>query len=105
MYLSPHDFFTKINDYFLSEWNRLIDQNKALKIDINSELQPKFNKNFDLLVANLEKWKSQEYTIYICSDQDSQLTRLRSIFIDLEKESLCSFISIGLHQGLSLIHI
>ena len=58
MYLSPHDFFTKINDYFLIEWNRLIDQNKALKIDINSELQPKFNKNFDLLVANLEKWKS-----------------------------------------------
>ena len=99
MYLSPHDFFTKINDYFLIEWNRLIDQNKALKIDINSELQPKFNKNFDLLVANLEKWKSQEYTIYICSDQDSQLTRLRSIFIDLDKESLCSFISIGLHQG------
>ena len=99
MYLSTHDFFTKINDYFLIEWNRLIDQNKALKIDIDSEVQPKFNKNFDLLVANLEKWKSQQYTIYICSDQDSQLTRLRSIFIDLEKESLCSFISIGLHQG------
>ena len=99
MYLSPEDFFTKINNYFLIEWNRLIDNPQAVKININSQVQPKFNKNFDLLVSSLEEWKNLKYQIYICSNQESQLKRLRSIFIELEKESLCNFISIGIHQG------
>mgnify|MGYP000409596052 FL=1 len=99
MYLSPKDFLTKIDDYFTVEWNRLIDSKSAVKIDVNSTPQPAFNKNFDLLVEKLEEWKSENYTIYICSDQKSQLNRLRSIFVELEKEDLCSFVSIGLYQG------
>lgn len=99
MYLSPKEFLTKIDDYFTIEWNRLLDSKSTVKMDVNSTPQPAFNKNFDLLVKNLEEWKSENYTIYICSDQESQLNRLRSIFVELEKEDLCSFVSIGLHQG------
>ena len=32
-------------------------------------------------------------------DQESQLNRLRSIFIELEKDALCSFVPLGIHQG------
>lgn len=99
MYLSPQEFLSKIQKYPTIEWNRIIDTKEKIKIDANTLEQPKFNKKFDLLVTKLEEWKTNDYSIYICSDQDSQLKRLRSIFIELEKEALCSFIPIGIHQG------
>ena len=99
MYLSPLEFLSKINEYKVLEWNRTFHEKEAVLIDCNSTEQPKFNKNFDVLVKNLEDWKNEEYSIFICSDQDSQISRLRSIFMELDKESLCSFIPIGLHQG------
>ena len=99
MYLSPLEFHTKIKEYKVLEWNRTVHEKESLLIDCNSVEQPKFNKNFDILVKSLEEWKNEEYSIFICSDQDSQISRLRSIFMELDKESLCSFITIGLHQG------
>jgi transcription-repair coupling factor (superfamily II helicase) len=99
MYLSPQEFLSKIKEYPTIEWNRIIDSEEKIKIDSNTVDQPKFNKNFDLLVSRLEEWKNNNYSIFICSDQESQLNRLRSIFIELEKDAICSFIPIGIHQG------
>ena len=99
MYLSPQEFLLKIQKYSTIEWNRIIDSKEKIKIDANSSEQPKFNKNFDLLVTKLEEWKNNDYSIYICSDQESQLNRLRSIFIELEKDTICSFVPLGIHQG------
>ncbi len=99
MYLSPQEFISKIKKYPTIEWNRIIDSKEKIKIDGNTLDQPKFNKNFDLLVTKLEEWKNNGYSIFICSDQDSQLNRLRTIFIELEKDAICSFVPIGIHQG------
>ena len=99
MYLSAQEFISKIKKYPTIEWNRIIDSKEKIKIDGNTLDQPKFNKNFDLLVTKLEEWKNNGYSIFICSDQDSQLNRLRTIFIELEKDAICSFVPIGIHQG------
>ena len=99
MYLSPIEFLSKISEYSSIEWNRTINQNNSVVIDCNTIEQPNFNKNLDVLVSKLQELKDDDYSIFICSDQDSQIKRLRGIFIELEKDSLCSFIPIGIHQG------
>ena len=41
--------------------------------------QPVFNKQFDLLTANLQEYKEKGYTIYILAEQKKQLDRLAAI--------------------------
>ena len=42
--------------------------------------QPAFNKNFDLLLSDINQKISEGYTIYISSENGKQFERLRSIF-------------------------
>ena len=48
--------------------------------------QPVFNKQFDLLTANLQEYKEKGYTIYILSEQKKQLDRLAAI-VESTKEA------------------
>ena len=50
--------------------------------------QPVFNKQFDLLTANLQEYKEKGYTIYILAEQKKQLDRLQAIVESSEAESL-----------------
>lgn len=47
-----------------------------------TEAQTSFNRNFELLGANLRQWQEQHYTAYIFADNAKQLERLRVIFED-----------------------
>jgi transcription-repair coupling factor (superfamily II helicase) len=99
MYLAPVDFSEKLKQFSIIEWNRTLKLDDALEVDVNSVPQPAFNKNFELLVNQLNQWKEDDYDLYICSEQESQIKRLKAIFFDLGYESLCSFISLGIHEG------
>ena len=46
--------------------------------------QPSFNKNFELLIAQLRAWQAEGYEIFICSDNTKQLDRLNAILVDLK---------------------
>lgn len=61
--------------------------------------QPVFNKNFDLLGKNLEEHKNSGYAIFILSNQEKQMDRLKAIFRDIRAE--IHFIPVGftLHEG------
>ena len=48
--------------------------------------QPVFNKQFDLLTANLQEYKEKGYTIYILAEQKKQLDRLAAIVQSSEYE-------------------
>ena len=48
--------------------------------------QPVFNKQFDLLTANLQEYKEKGYTIYILAEQKKQLDRLQAI-VESTKEA------------------
>ena len=72
--------------------------------------QPVFNKQFDLLTANLQEHKEKGYTIYILAEQKKQLDRLAAIVESSEYrvqsseyrvQSSLSFIPINstLHAG------
>ena len=61
--------------------------------------QPTFNKNFELLIEDLQQNIGEGYKIYILADQVKQTDRLKAIFDD--KESGIQFIAIDhtLHEG------
>lgn len=68
-------------------------------IDFDTLPQPTFNKNFDLLIDDLQTHIREGYKIYILADQVKQTDRLRAIFED--KESGIRFIPVNqtLHEG------
>ncbi len=61
--------------------------------------QPTFNKNFDLLVQDLQARTANGYKIYILADQAKQTDRLKAIFDD--KECGIHFLPVNktLHEG------
>jgi len=55
--------------------------NKDISIDFKISPQPAFNKNFELLSADISSHMERGYKVRIYGEKESQLERLRSIFI------------------------
>ena len=77
-----------------------------LEIDFESVAQPVFNKNFELLVENLEAHQMKKYSNVIISENAKQIKRLYDIFEDLaggqdksQDENLFSSVMLSMHQG------
>lgn len=58
-----------------------------------------YHKNFDLIASSFKDFGAKDYTIYILSDSEKQIARLRAIFADRGDD--ISFIPVNatLHQG------
>lgn len=75
------------------------------KISFNQQPQPSFNKNFDLLIANLKENKTKGFSNYFLTDNTKQADRLITIFNDLlakehrTYESLIEYIPLNIHEG------
>jgi len=54
----------------------------GISVDFNTDNQPVFNRNFELLIANLKKHTEAGYTPYLFAENAKQLERLRTIFED-----------------------
>ncbi|HTO16744.1 MAG TPA: transcription-repair coupling factor [Edaphocola sp.] len=77
----------------------LNDVNKDLSITFNTEPQPSFNRNFELLTANLKKYIEQQYTVYIFAENAKQLERIRTIFEDTNAAVNFVPIALGISNG------
>lgn len=74
------------------------------QIEFSISPQPSFNKNFDLLLSDIDRKISEGYTIYICSENEKQFERLRSIFAhnngdDTAKVPKFTEVSYSIHTG------
>ena len=73
-------------------------------IKFETEPQPPFNKNFGLLLEDIEEKTLKGYSIYISSDNPRQIERLRSIFAhnygdDLSRVPAFGVINSSIHAG------
>ena len=64
-----------------------------------TSVQPIFHKNFDLVSLSLTDYLERGYKVYICSDSNKQIERLKDIF--KERKDNISFIPVDrtLHEG------
>lgn len=76
------------------------DKECTAKIDFQCSPQALYHKNFDLISDSFSRLISDGYTLYILSDSEKQIERLRSIFADRGDTDI-SFVPIipTLHQG------
>jgi transcription-repair coupling factor (superfamily II helicase) len=69
------------------------------EIEFNTQPQPTFNRNFDLLIQNLKQFEANKYTIYIFAEQAKQLERLYTIFKDLQTDIKFVPVPVSIHEG------
>lgn len=69
------------------------------KVQFNTSPQPSFNKNFDLLTADIRDRADHGYKIYIMSDKQAQLERLKSILYTFKIDMVDLSPGFTIHKG------
>jgi len=68
-------------------------------INFNTTPQPSFNRQFDLLIQNLDENHENNYTNYITCTSEQQAKRFDDIFKDLEQKVQYETVVLPLYQG------
>ena len=74
-------------------------QNETTAISFNTIPQPSFNKQFNLLIENLEEHHKAGFTNYIFCANEQQAKRFHDIFDDAEQEVHYETVAFPLYQG------
>lgn len=88
---TTEDWTAQIKKRHLIEWynhslEKITGDEPTVTIQFATEEQPVFNRQFDMLIADLQRRSTQQYTPYIFAENPKQLERLRSIFEDLNAQ-------------------
>ena len=104
--LSPSDLFDKGNDFAqLStnftrvEFGRQFYLKNAKQYSWDSQPQASFNKNFDLLVAQLAENEKKGYVNIITAENAKQIDRLSGIFQELDPTLQVQSLLLSLREG------
>lgn len=101
---APNKFCTKdrmmdyISNSTVMEWGSDVFF-RGSDINLNTEAQISYNKNFDILGESLQNYQSKEYKIYICSTNEKQYQRLADIFIDKGYDIKMNYVNETIHEG------
>ncbi|CAG0905161.1 unnamed protein product, partial [Cyprideis torosa] len=98
-FLYPKDVINQLSEFtkvFLSK-GTVFKKEHEVKTQIKP--QPAFNKNFNLLIEDLQKSEKEGFDIYIFSDNARQLERFYNIFEDLEANIKFKGIGVAIHEG------
>jgi transcription-repair coupling factor (superfamily II helicase) len=71
----------------------------AVKYTCRTKEQPSFNRNFDLLIRDLQKKQADGYHLFVLSENPKQLERLHKIFEDLHAGVTFTPLPISISQG------
>lgn len=85
---TTEEWLPKLKERHLFEWynhslERLTDDEANAELQFATDEQPVFNRQFDLLIKDLQQHAAKQYTAYIFAENPKQTERLRSIFEDL----------------------
>ncbi|MCF6224569.1 MAG: transcription-repair coupling factor [Flavobacteriaceae bacterium] len=74
-------------------------KDSSTRIDFSTIPQPSFNKQFNLLIENLNENNKNGFTNYLFCDNEKQAKRFHDIFNDVEEEVNYKTITRPLYQG------
>jgi transcription-repair coupling factor (superfamily II helicase) len=75
------------------------DNNRSSNFQFSIKEQPAFNRQFDLLIKDLQELEAKKYNIFIFAENPKQLERLHTIFTDLKAEIQVTPITTSIHEG------
>jgi transcription-repair coupling factor (superfamily II helicase) len=92
-------FVEAAKKFSVVEFGRQFYLKSAKKISWESQPQPSFNKNFDLLVANLGDNEKTGYLNLIVAENEKQIDRLQGIFLELDPTLQVQSLLLSLREG------
>lgn len=98
LYLAKQAFISQVHERTVVEFGERPFYEDNI-FHFNMGLQPRFNKNFELLIENLKQNEKAGFTNMIVSSQAKQVERLYSIFEDLNTSIQFVTLSFALHEG------
>jgi transcription-repair coupling factor (superfamily II helicase) len=69
------------------------------QISFSAQIQPVFNKKFELLAENITSMQEKGYEVFITTPNPKQVERLRAIFEEIAPKTHFTEISTTLHEG------
>ncbi len=99
VFLNTADFLKGIAKFNVVEFGKNSFFKTKNTIQFHSRPQPSFNKNFDLLIRNLNDNTAANYTNLIFAENQKQIERFYAIFADLKAQVKWTPAPIGIHQG------
>ena len=79
--------------------NNLSESSEIDSINFNTQPQPSFNKQFNLLIDHLEEYHKADFSNYIFCANEQQAKRFQDIFDDAEQEVHYETVVFPLHKG------
>ncbi len=98
LYLSGEEFSGTLKSFASVEFGEYVSSGPDV-IHCGFSPQPSFNKNFDLLIADLKKNHEAGFQNIILSNQAKQLERLYAIFEDIGSDAIFSTLPLTFHEG------
>ncbi len=92
-------FKKQILEFGLVEFGSTSVFSRENSIVFNTAPQPAFNKNFELLINNLNDNHDKGYSNYIACVSEQQANRLEAIFKDVEDQVHYKTFVLSIHQG------
>ncbi|WP_026952933.1 transcription-repair coupling factor [Algoriphagus mannitolivorans] len=96
---SGKNFIRQVEKFSVVEFGRQFYLKTETKTVWESQPQPSFNKNFDLLVTNLSENEKLGYTNLIIAENEKQIDRLLGIFHELDPTLQVQSMLLGLREG------
>ena len=94
------DFFQELSPFRKVFLEVPLNRQEEETIKFSISPQPVFNKNFDLLISDIQEKIENKYKVYIFGEKESQLERLRSIMLNEERTVLPNFVKgKNIHAG------
>ncbi len=97
-FIQAGDITKYFDKYAILELNKNYHKTNNI-FEFNTTLQPKFNKNFDLLYENLLDYTNKGYYLQIISENNKQIERLRNIFDEKNIDINFVYSETCLHSG------
>ncbi len=103
---NPSEWILQLKKRTIIEWqgNSIsevlnIDKNKITNYLCHTKEQPSFNRNFEMLIKNIQGMQADGFNVFVTSENAKQLERLRKIFSDLNAEITFIPLNISIAQG------
>lgn len=99
IFINGDDFLAQITNFPVVEFGQHHYFNADDNYEFRSSPQPVFNKQFDLLIDDLEDAHNKGYQNFILCNGKEQINRFESLLKDYEKEAHFKPIQLSLSQG------
>ncbi len=98
-FADAEDLFARLEQRHIVYYGYEKPLKPGFEIAFNTRPQPAFNRQFDMLIADLKSWEAKGYQLNLFADNPKQLERLYTIFKDLKEEIHFHPVVTSIHEG------